>query len=115
MRPRNIAVLDALPTLPSGKLNRKALPLIAEETGTDAQALAKSISRSDSFFDLGGHSLMAVRLIARIEQSTGTSLPLRELFTANPLKTNPTLIRTGTIVVCRAFCRAGHHCRGHGL
>jgi hypothetical protein len=34
----------------------------------------------DNFFDLGGHSLMAARLMARLRTVTGTDLPLRDLF-----------------------------------
>jgi acyl carrier protein len=34
----------------------------------------------DNFFDLGGHSMMAARLISRLNAATGFSLPLRNLF-----------------------------------
>jgi acyl carrier protein len=34
----------------------------------------------ESFFDLGGHSLAAVRLITRLREETGLDLPLRILF-----------------------------------
>jgi aryl carrier-like protein len=35
---------------------------------------------SDNFFDLGGHSLMAARLMARLRTESGVDLPLRDLF-----------------------------------
>jgi acyl carrier protein len=34
----------------------------------------------DSFFAIGGHSLLAMRLIAQLRQDTGCDLPLRALF-----------------------------------
>ena len=34
----------------------------------------------DNFFDLGGHSLMAARLMSRLQAASGFSLPLRNLF-----------------------------------
>src|SRR5207237_5196540 len=34
----------------------------------------------DNFFDLGGHSLMAVRVMARLRELTGVPLPLATLF-----------------------------------
>ncbi|WP_084177177.1 phosphopantetheine-binding protein [Labrenzia sp. DG1229] len=36
----------------------------------------------DSFFDLGGHSLMATRLISRIRSSLGVEVAIRTLFEA---------------------------------
>jgi acyl carrier protein len=35
---------------------------------------------SDNFFDLGGHSLMAARLMSRLRTESGVDLPLRDLF-----------------------------------
>src|SRR5206468_10638219 len=35
---------------------------------------------SDNFFDLGGHSLMAARLMSRLRTASGVDLPLRDLF-----------------------------------
>jgi aryl carrier-like protein len=34
----------------------------------------------DNFFDLGGHSLMAARLMAKLRTASGLDLPLRNLF-----------------------------------
>jgi hypothetical protein len=34
----------------------------------------------DNFFDLGGHSLMAARLMSRLRAASGVDLPLRDLF-----------------------------------
>lgn len=101
MVPQDFIMLDALPRLPNGKLDRKALPdpfaAIAARSvreppqGPAEQALAalwaeilalpntSSISRDDRFFDLGGHSLLAVRLAGRITETTGTRPGLRTL------------------------------------
>ncbi len=38
------------------------------------------VGMNDDFFDLGGESLMAMRLVARIEERTGTRLSLRDVF-----------------------------------
>ncbi len=40
----------------------------------------------DNFFEMGGHSLMATRVIARVEQSHGVRLPLREIFNAPTIR-----------------------------
>lgn len=48
----------------------------------------------DSFFDLGGHSLIAVRLFARIRKLFAVDLPISALFTANTVEAGAALIRT---------------------
>jgi amino acid adenylation domain-containing protein len=105
MIPQQFVVLEQLPLTPSGKLDRKALPVPASggdggetqnggtpETATE-RAIAEiwqdviggglAVSRSDNFFDLGGHSLLAIRAIARIEERTGWRPTLRLLILEN--------------------------------
>jgi len=92
--------LDALPRMPNGKIDRKALPEpdpARPELGeayvaprTDNERLLADIFREvldvdrvgihDDFFAIGGHSMLAVRLFSRIEQTTGQRLPLTVLF-----------------------------------
>jgi len=93
--------LNELPLTPNGKVDRKALPrpddgLALDKTydppqGAVEQKLAKimasilkieQVGRSDSFFDLGGHSILAVSLFNEIERAFGKRLPLATLFRA---------------------------------
>ncbi|PTR22847.1 non-ribosomal peptide synthase protein (TIGR01720 family)/amino acid adenylation domain-containing protein [Rhodococcus sp. OK519] len=97
MVPTRILVLDLLPVTAGGKLDRRALPVPefvstrefrgasnpAEEqvvgVFSDLLGLAR-VSVDDSFFDLGGNSLLATRLIARVNAVLGAGLGIRELF-----------------------------------
>ncbi|MFB6630827.1 amino acid adenylation domain-containing protein [Streptomyces sp. NPDC056362] len=97
--PQRILVLDELPLSDNGKVDRAALPapdeVAAEGAGFVAprdeveRRLAEiwaeffgvtEIGVTASFFDLGGDSLLAVRLMARIARGLGRSLPLSTLF-----------------------------------
>lgn len=98
MVPSAIMLLDKLPLTSNGKLDRRALPApdIREATpvGTGPRdALELHLTRiwedvlnvhpigiHDDFFQLGGHSLMAVKLFDRIARATGHDLPLATLF-----------------------------------
>ncbi|MEJ3750066.1 amino acid adenylation domain-containing protein [Actinomycetes bacterium KLBMP 9797] len=93
--PHRWVVLDALPTMPSGKVDVHALP----EPGADrphvpprsameqlvaevwAQTVAADrIGVDDSFFGLGGHSLAATRVTGRLRDTLGCAVPVRLLF-----------------------------------
>ncbi|ASS74401.1 hypothetical protein CIG75_04980 [Tumebacillus algifaecis] len=100
MVPARFVLMDALPLTVSGKLDRKLLPDPGEERpDLEAAFIAprNEIERTianiwqeilrlnevgvyDKFFDLGGHSLDATRIMSRINRELGTSLPLRDLF-----------------------------------
>jgi amino acid adenylation domain-containing protein len=101
MVPQQIVVIESMPLLPNGKIDRKALPLpsTAIETSTatptppsestPAGKLAvlmaellqlPSVGPNDNFFELGGHSLLAAKLSARIGQLFGTRPGLRAIF-----------------------------------
>jgi amino acid adenylation domain-containing protein len=95
--PRRWVRLDAIPLLHSGKVDRRALPAPAEDTGrprqplaTDAEYLAadawtsvlevSEVFASDDFFALGGHSFAAVRVAGRLREALGLPVPVRLLF-----------------------------------
>jgi amino acid adenylation domain-containing protein len=97
MVPAAITVVDAFPLTPSGKLDRRALPvpdLHAVSAGdaprTKRERQVREFFREvlgrdqvgvdDNFFELGGHSLLAMRLISEVRSRTGAELGIRTLF-----------------------------------
>ncbi|MFH5206845.1 amino acid adenylation domain-containing protein [Antrihabitans sp. NCIMB 15449] len=98
MVPNHIVELDHLPLGPSGKLDRKALPRIDTHHTTPAyrapatpteQAIAdifaelldaEHVGADDSFFELGGNSLIGMRVIARTNNALDTTFGIRDLF-----------------------------------
>ncbi|MFD1355609.1 non-ribosomal peptide synthetase [Methylorubrum suomiense] len=102
MLPGSILLLDRLPLTPNGKLDRAALPRPdavatagAAPQGETETAVAviwsdllgvPRIARDDHFFRLGGHSLTATRMVARIESELGRVVPLKAVFEAPTLR-----------------------------
>jgi amino acid adenylation domain-containing protein len=108
-QPSVIVMVDALPQLPNGKVDRRSLaerevaeavepvgsgqsgPVIDWEDSLVGFLIdlweevlgVEGIGTGDDFFSLGGHSLLAARVIARIEAALGTRLPFSAFF-ANP-------------------------------
>ena len=118
MVPGIYVTLEKLPLTPNGKLDRKALPALAEGSPSEAveaprgeapragmeQALARiweetlgvtGVTRSDDFFALGGHSMLAVQLFARIKERLGADLPMRSLYDAPTLEGLAALVERG--------------------
>jgi len=96
--PALFRLMERLPRLPNGKLDRKALPApaAAADAGTDKEApregfehrLAliwssllgrEDIGREDNFFSLGGDSILAIQVVARARQD-GIAISPRDLF-----------------------------------
>ncbi|RFU82310.1 amino acid adenylation domain-containing protein [Streptomyces triticagri] len=99
MVPAAVLVLDAFPLSPNGKLDRRELPVPvftgAERAREAASPLEKTlvglfaevlsverVGPDDAFFDLGGTSLLAVRLVTRIGEELGSELTIGSLFEA---------------------------------
>ncbi|MDN4546617.1 non-ribosomal peptide synthetase [Pseudomonas sp. C32] len=96
MVPAQLMRLDEMPLSPSGKLDRRALPVpqwqVREhvEPVTELEQQIAGIWREvlglaqvglrDDFFALGGHSLLATQIISRTRQACDVELPLRTLF-----------------------------------
>ena len=99
MVPAAIMVLESLPLTVNGKLDRRALPAPEFISGVAYRAPRDRRERvlaalfgevlgvtrvgiDDGFFDLGGHSLSAMRLIARVRAELGVEVPIRAVFDA---------------------------------
>jgi len=98
MVPARIEVLTRFPLLPNGKVDRSRLPEPAEpagpdgdvppETATECELAAiwsellgvANVGRRSNFFQLGGHSLMAMRMIGRLESRLGVGIPVASVF-----------------------------------
>ncbi len=96
MVPGALVVLDALPTTPNGKVDRRALPApdVLAPTSTEqpqgavetrlaaiwAQLLRReTIGRHENFFELGGDSIMSLQIVARARRA-GLGLSARQIF-----------------------------------
>ncbi|HTE20685.1 MAG TPA: AMP-binding protein, partial [Armatimonadota bacterium] len=102
MLPAGFVFLPALPLLPNGKVDRRALPepdaarpavepqFVAPRTPLEEQLAriwrsvleVESVGVQDGFFELGGNSLLAARMFAEVARECGTKLPLTTLLRA---------------------------------
>lgn len=94
MVPAVLVPLDALPKNPNGKFDRDRLPApsapvealvatgrVGEISADLAELLGQpAVDPDDNFFDIGGHSLLAIRLLTRIRERYGVDMPLGDLF-----------------------------------
>ncbi|MEU7133057.1 amino acid adenylation domain-containing protein [Streptomyces sp. NPDC046261] len=94
--PATFTALDAIPLNANGKVDRAALPApeaaTAEAGGEPegvlqeniaalwAELLGTRVTVHDDFFEAGGNSILAIRLIAGIQAEYGIALPVREVF-----------------------------------
>ncbi len=99
MVPSAFVILDELPRTINGKIDRAALPrpsgrpawagrFEAASTPTEQSLVSiweelldtRPVGIQDNFFDLGGHSMLAVRMTSEVERLLGKRLPLVALF-----------------------------------
>ena len=99
MAPAAYVWLESLPLMPNGKLDRRALPApdgddylrrgdeppVGETeiklAGIWAELLKlERVGRHDNFFEIGGHSLLAVQTLSRLRQTLGAEAPLAAFF-----------------------------------
>ncbi|MGF7533043.1 amino acid adenylation domain-containing protein [Bacillus mexicanus] len=99
MIPTHFVQLDQMPLTPNGKLDRQLLPApvkgrdrsteyVPPQTPAEIQLTAiwqdvldlEQIGIRDHFFDIGGHSLRATALIAKIQKQMQVQIPLRDVF-----------------------------------
>lgn len=110
MIPNRIIMLDDLPLTANGKLDRAALPTLEATRATRRLSIPRDdtelklieiwetvlrihpVGLEENFFELGGDSLLAVRLMSAIQQSLGLRLPLATLFQG------PTVARLAAII-----------------
>jgi amino acid adenylation domain-containing protein len=103
MVPSAIVAVPEVPLTPNGKVDRKALPAPDRSGPADAYLpprtavesrlatiwagilRADRVGIADDFFERGGHSLLAMRMVARAGKEFGIDLPLRVLFEAPTL------------------------------
>ena len=105
MIPAFFVSMEAIPLTPNGKINRRVLPApdltessqrtvyVAPRTETEAKLAAiwqevmqmETVGVEDNFFDVGGHSLSAMQIAARIRKTFQIELALR------PLLAHPTV------------------------
>jgi len=97
MLPQHLVPMAAFPLLPSGKVDRKALPAPEQPATAPGRAPAdaaeatvcrimaellgiEAVDPEASFFQLGGHSLLAIQLATRLNREGGGDLTMREVF-----------------------------------
>ena len=113
MIPADFVFLETLPLTSNGKVNRRALPVPSQDKFAEDNEIVvpqdelelrlvkiwekilgvKNLSVTDDFFDVGGNSLLAVRLFAQIQQRFGQSISLARLFQFPTVKGLASLLR----------------------
>ncbi len=118
MLPSVYIPIDQWPLTANGKIDRKALPTIdtclsgddylAPQTDLEAGLAAiwsellgleeNRISVNKSFFEIGGHSLLAVKLVSRVRQKLQSDIALRDVFEYPTIRALAARLNTGSPV-----------------
>lgn len=98
MVPAHVVRIASFPFTPNGKVDRNALPTDISSSGAQdaaaapaddgerviaevwSEALGRPVGRDDNFFEIGGHSLLAVRVFRTLTDAIETPLALTDLF-----------------------------------
>ncbi|MCP2052623.1 UNVERIFIED_ORG: amino acid adenylation domain-containing protein/non-ribosomal peptide synthase protein (TIGR01720 family) [Pseudomonas fluorescens] len=104
MVPTHFMFLAQMPLTPNGKLDRKGLPepdaslmqqhYVAPQTELEQQIAAiwaeilhlPRVGLDDNFFEVGGHSLLAIQITSRVQAELGLEVPLVEVFQTETLR-----------------------------
>src|SRR5450830_1390886 len=104
MLPTYFMCLAQMPLTPNGKLDRKGLPTpdasqlqqhyVAPETELEQQIAAiwadvlrlPQVGLNDNFFEVGGHSLLAIQITSRVQAELGLEVPLVDVFQTESLR-----------------------------
>jgi len=119
MVPAILVEMDSLPHTLSGKIDRRSLPeptqnrqlsshtFVAPRDEVEAQLViifekllnTRPISVDDNFFDLGGHSLLGVTLLYKLQQIFHKDIPLMALFR------HPTVAQLAELIKAQGYTR----------
>ncbi|APR77522.1 Peptide synthetase [Minicystis rosea] len=115
MVPPVFVMMDALPSSPAGKVDRRALAALRADVETKSVVMPRDeeevriaaiwrellgIDRfgvTDGFFELGGHSLLAVRMIEEINRTFGTRIEPAALVASRTIEALARLVRRGDL------------------
>jgi surfactin family lipopeptide synthetase A len=114
MVPSRFAILESLPLMPNGKVNRHALSTVAIEVAAEEVVPPKhalesalveiwrdilrktDIGVTTSFLDLGGNSLLIAKLLLRVERQFGKRLSLSDVFQSPTIRQLAALLHQQT-------------------
>ena len=120
MVPADYLWLEKLPLTPNGKIDRNALPAVNELPAGEDQAWSApeseaeqtiaeiwgallgvpKVGRDSNFFDLGGHSLLMIRVRSKLEEAFGAEIAITELFRHSTVRTLAKYL-SGANIECR--------------
>lgn len=114
MVPSDIVILDSFPQTPNGKIDRKALPSPQETKQSTIEYVApedelekniaalwqktlqlEKIGVNDNFFDLGGHSLLIVKLHSQLKNLINQPIALTDLYGYPTIKSLTQFLKSG--------------------